>query len=245
MDISPTILVVDDEPGVLQPLRAILQRAGYVVTAVDSGEAALGQITQQRFDLALIDLKLKGIGGIEVLAALREQSPDTVAIILTAHATLDTAVEALRRGAHDYIFKPCRTEELLESLRSGLLKRDAARAEGVTGRPTPPVPAAPATRGRWAGLEVDLDTHVATLDGRPLDLSPAEFNVLAHLVQEAPRVVPAQELVQRALGYSAEPWEARDLIRFHIHRLRAKIAAVAGHVDLIRTVRGIGYTLQQ
>lgn len=237
---TPSILVVDDEPGVLQPLRAVLQRAGYAVTAVDSGEAALEQIAQHTFDLALIDLKLKGIGGIEVLAVLQEQAPNTVAIILTAHATLDTAVEALRQGAHDYLFKPCRTEDLLESVRSGLLKRQhLAAAPTGTGQP-----AAPAGLSK-AGLEVDMDRHLATLDGHPLDLSPTEFTLLAHLAHEAPRVVPAQELVERALGYSAEPWEARELIRFHIHRLRIKIAEAAQRTDLIRTVRGVGYALQE
>ncbi len=237
----PTILVVEDEPGVLQPLRDILQRAGYAVTAVDSGEAALEEITQREFDMALIDIKLKGISGMEVLAALRERSPHTVAIILTAYATLDTAVEALRQGAHDYLFKPCRTEDLLESVRSGLLKRQGQtspeRASVVFPRPI-------ATPARRAGLEVDIDRHQITLDGRALNLSPTEFNLLAYLARESPRVVPAQELVEKVLGYSLEPWEARELIRFHIHRLRTKIRDAAGYTDLIRTVRGIGYTLQ-
>jgi len=237
MDNPPTILVVDDEPGVLQPLRAILQRAGYAVTAVDSGEAAVAEVARQAFDLALIDLKLKGIGGIEVLAVLREQSPHTVAIILTAHATLDTAVEALRQGAHDYLFKPCRTEDLLASVRGALLKRQGPDAAG---RPAPDAPEGV----RRVGLEVDRDRHLAIVDGHTLDLSPTEFNLLAHLAQEAPRVVPAQELVETALGYPAEPWEARELIRFHIHRLRAKIVDASGRTGLIRTVRGVGYTLQ-
>lgn len=241
MDNPPTILVVDDEPGVLQPLRAILQRAGYAVTAVDSGEAAVAEIARQAFDLALIDLKLKGIGGIEVLAVLREQSPLTATIILTAHATLDTAVEALRQGAHDYLFKPCRTEDLLASVRGALLKRQSqAAASEAAGRPTPDAPEGV----RRVGLEVDRDRHLAIVDGHALDLSPTEFNLLAHLDQEAPRVVPAQELVETALGYPAEPWEARELIRFHIHRLRAKIVDASGRTGLIRTVRGVGYTLQ-
>lgn len=235
---APTILVVEDEPSVLQPLQDILQRAGYAVTAVESGEAALGEIAQKKFDLALIDIKLKGISGMEVLAALRERSPNTVAIILTAHATLDTAVEALRQGAHDYLFKPCRTEELLKSLRSGLLKRQAQSPEQAEWKPAP-IPA------RRLGLEVDLDRHLIALDGQVLSLSPTEFNLLAYLVQEAPRVVPAQELVEKVLGYSLEPWEARELIRFHIHRLRAKVRDTAGRADLIRTVRGVGYTLQE
>ncbi len=235
---APRILVVEDEPGVLQPLRDILQRAGYAVAAVESGEAALEEIARQKFDLALIDIKLGGISGIEVLTVLRERSPNTVAIILTAYATLDTAVEALRQGAHDYLFKPCRTEELLESVRSGLLKRQSPG----------PVSASPRSSTTFAprvGLEVDMARHLITLDGQVLNLSPTEFNLLAYLARESPRVVPAQELVEKVLGYSLEPWEARELIRFHIHRLRAKIRDTSGHTDLIRTVRGVGYTLQE
>jgi DNA-binding response OmpR family regulator len=237
----PTILVVEDEPGVLQPLQDILKRAGYAVTAVDSGEAALEEIARKEFDLALIDIKLKGISGMEVLAALRERSPNTVAIILTAHATLDTAVEALRQGAHDYLFKPCRTEELLESVRSGLLKRRNLPPEQVSAASS----RVTTTSARGLRLEVDIDRHQITLDGQALNLSPTEFNLLAHLAQEAPRVVPAQELAEKVLGYSLEPWEARELIRFHIHRLRTKVRDASGHTDLIRTVRGVGYSLQE
>jgi DNA-binding response OmpR family regulator len=243
METAPTILVIDDEPGVLRPLRAILQRAGYAVTAVDSGEAALEEIVQREFDLALIDLRLKGIGGIEVLAVLREQSPDTVAIILTAHATLDTAVEALRQGAHDYLLKPCRTEDLLESVRGALRKQQqglAQPSEGA-GRPSAPAPSPDSA----VGLVVDRDRHLITLDGKALDLSPTEFNLLAHLAEEAPRVIPSSELVEKALGYAAEPWEARELVRFHIHRLRTKIRTTTGRTGLIRTARGVGYSLQE
>jgi DNA-binding response OmpR family regulator len=249
METAPTILVIDDEPGVLQPLRAILQRAGYLVTAVDSGEAALEEISRQEFDLALIDLKLKGIGGIEVLAALHERSPHTAAVILTAHATLDTAVEALRHGAHDYLLKPCRAEDVLESVRGALLKRQPQSPlplkEGA-GWSAPPALAVPGpARVSRPALVVDRARHLITLDGTALDLSPTEFDLLAHLAQEFPRVVPTPELAEKVLGYATEPWEARELIRFHIHRLRAKIQAASGRTDLIRTARGVGYTLQE
>ncbi len=260
------ILVVDDDHGVLFSLKSVLTRDGHEVVAVDSGEAALECIAAQQFDLALIDLKLRGIGGMEVLAALRQQSPDTAAIILTAHASLETAVQALRQGAHDYLFKPCTTTELRESVQTGLLKRgqppqrtaldqdqpapvSPARAAGET-QPAAAAPehtaAAPAEPGRFLqakGLLVDLARHVVTLDGCLLELSPTEFAILACLVREGPRVVPAQELVQEAQGYESEPWEARDLVRFHIHRIRQKAKAAGGRTNIIQTVRGVGYTI--
>jgi signal transduction histidine kinase len=117
------VLIVDDEAGVRRPLEIMLAYNGYQVKVADSGETALECIMAQRFDLALIDLKMNGIGGIEVLSALRQQSPDTVSIVLTAHGSMETAVEALRQGAHDYLFKPCKMNEILESVRTGLLRK--------------------------------------------------------------------------------------------------------------------------
>ncbi|MEA3339837.1 MAG: ATP-binding protein [Chloroflexota bacterium] len=117
------ILVVDDETGIRFFLKDALAQEGHHVVTVDSGEAALERIATETFDLAIVDLKMKGVGGLEVLAALRQQSPDTPAIVLTAYASLETAVEAIRQGAHDYLFKPCTMTELQESVRTGLLER--------------------------------------------------------------------------------------------------------------------------
>jgi len=123
------ILVVDDEEHIRASMKELLTRDGYEVFVAESGEAALELIDTHSFDLALIDLKLGGIGGIEVLTALRQKSPQTVAIVLTAYASLETAVAALRQGAHDYLFKPCKPAELRESIRRGLLGRQEQRRQ--------------------------------------------------------------------------------------------------------------------
>ena len=122
---APTanILVVDDHEGIRFFLEEMLARDGHQVVAVGSGEAALECIAIQEFDVVLLDLKLTGIGGMQVLSALHQQAPDTVVIVLTGHGSLETAVEALRLGAHDYLFKPLNTVGLRESVRTGLLKR--------------------------------------------------------------------------------------------------------------------------
>jgi DNA-binding response OmpR family regulator len=120
---AANILVVDDHEGIRFFLEELLVRDGHQVVAVGSGEAALERIAIQEFDLVLLDLRLTGIGGMQVLSALHQQSPDTVVIVLTAHGSLETAVEALRLGAHDYLFKPLNTVGLRESVRTGLLKR--------------------------------------------------------------------------------------------------------------------------
>jgi DNA-binding response OmpR family regulator len=267
------ILVVDDDDGVRFFLEDMLTRDGHEVVAVESGEAALEQITAQEFDLALVDLKLGGIGGLEVLKALRQQSPDTAVIMLTAHATLETAMEALRQGAHDYLFKPCKAVELRESVRTGLLKhqwtqrqhelltqltRHLAEERSATAaqparrgaeRPADLLSVAADTAENQArflqqgGLIVDLMRHVTTLDGQMLELSPTEFALVAYLVSEAPRVVPPQELVRAVQGYECEPWEARETLRYHVHRIRQKVRQATERTDIIHTVRGIGYTI--
>lgn len=275
------ILAMDDELGIRLFLEETLSRDGHHVVTVDSGEAALERIRQETFDLALLDLNLPGMGGMEVLEVLRQQAPDTVVIILTAHATLETAVEALRQGAHDYLFKPCKTLQLRESIRKGLLKRQhesqkrgvlhqleqyltvglatvQATLKETPSESTPPSLPTPAQslsaildpvedEGRFLqrnGLIVDFSRHVITVDGHLLELSPTEFDLLAYLISEAPRVVSPQELVREVQGYTSEVWEARDIVRQHIYNLRQKIKETGRQVEMIRTVRGVGYTIE-
>jgi two-component system NtrC family response regulator len=117
------MLVVDDDTLVRNYLFQVLTCDGHRVLAVESGEAALACIADQEFDVALLDLKMDGVGGMEVLTAMRQQWPDTVVILLTGHPTLETVFGALRQGAFDYLFKPCRIAELRESVSKGLLQR--------------------------------------------------------------------------------------------------------------------------
>lgn len=274
------ILVVDDEESIRFFLKELLERDGYTVVVVDSGELALKYIEREEFDLALIDLKMRGISGTDVLRVLHTQAPDTVVIMLTGHGSLESAVEALRQGAHDYLFKPCKTIELRESIRVGLLNRrqkkkqrellweleqhlsstlDGVRATiqevgTLPSAPTPRVTAqAPASLDQqpteqkrflqYGNLIVDLTRHVITMNAGLLELSPTEFDVLAYLISEAPRVISPQELLREAQGYAAEVWEARDIVRYHIYRIRQKVKEATGRTDVIQTVRGVGYTV--
>ena len=117
------ILIIDDELSIRLTLAEILKNDGYEVMIAENGQVALDMISHHVFDLALIDINLGDMKGTEVLSAMREKSLDTVAIILTAHASLKTAVDALRDGAYDYLFKPCQVDELREVIKKGLLKR--------------------------------------------------------------------------------------------------------------------------
>src|SRR5262249_55818516 len=106
------ILVVDDEPNVLVTIAAILEQEGYQVVAVNSAEDALARLRAGRFDLLLTDLRLEGASGISLVAELQAHWPDTAAVILTGYASLESAIEALRKGAYDYLIKPCNVDEL-------------------------------------------------------------------------------------------------------------------------------------
>lgn len=123
------ILIVDDEASIRLTFQEILSQEGYQVTTAATGQAALSQIAAHSFDLVLIDLFLGDMSGIAVLSRLRQSSPDTVAIVLTAYASMETVVEALRQGAHDYLLKPCPIEDLRHSIRSGLLKLHQERQQ--------------------------------------------------------------------------------------------------------------------
>lgn len=263
------ILVLDDDPLIRKYVDKVLSHDGHHVTTAASGEEALKRIAKQEFDLALVDIKMPGMGGMQVLAALRQQAPDTSVIMLTAYASLETSVEALRQGAHDYLFKPCKTIQLRESVRAALLKRQqalrrrrlllqleqsmsqnlaeirvAAAEQSAGSSPASPEHLAKDERFLQRGpLIVDSMRHVITLQGRLLELSPTEFDLLAYLISEAPRVVSPQELVREVQGYESEPWEARDTVRYHIYRIRQKIKAATGNKTIIRTVRGVGYTI--
>ena len=123
------ILVVDDEANIRFFLEEMLTHDGYRVVTASDGETALKYASREEFDLVLVDIQMPKVNGMEVLIRLRETRPNTVVIILTAHATLETAIEALRQGAHDYQLKPCTADDLRSSVKSGLLKRSAMLRE--------------------------------------------------------------------------------------------------------------------
>jgi DNA-binding response OmpR family regulator len=266
--VEARILVVDDQPGVRFFLKEVLEGEGHHVVTAESGEVALEHIAEQTFDVAVIDLVMKEVSGIDVLRALKRDAPSTAAIVLTAHGSLQTAVEALRQGAHDYLFKPCKTSRLRESVRTALVKsrreerrlRVLSDLEGYLTRGLEELrdstgePSAVASRTaddsdteethplQTGDLLVDFARHVIKVGGRVVQLSPTEFDVLAYLIEEAPRVVSPEEVAREAQGYD-EPWEAAETVRYHIYRIRQKIEESTGRRDVIHTVRGVGYTI--
>ncbi len=234
---SAHALIVDDEAGVRFFVERTLQRAGYIVATAASGEEALAQLRETSFDLLVLDLRLGGqVNGQRVLEAVRWRWPETAVVILTAHGSLESALDAIREGVDGYLLKPVEGEELLTTVQTALARR----------RPATLAAESPPHRSvwRWRDLTIDLDKHQAARGDQPLQLTPHEFRVLAHLMQKAPQVVSPQELVQAALGYECQDLhEARAIIKWYIHRLRRKVEPDPAHPRYILNVRGVGYTL--
>ena len=253
------IMVVDDEPAARISLAEILRLEGYKVATAASGEEALSLLNKGGpFDMAILDIKMPGIDGLEATRIVRVQHPNTVIILLTAFGTLETAIEAIRQGASDYLLKPCSIPEILESVRKGLGKRqqqqqrqqlvtqlqqtlsELATVEGaIAAEEKLSTPS-----GRFLQIRdvvMDRQKHVVALRGKPLDLTPTEFKILACLMETPDQVWSPQDLVRRAQGYETDAWGARAIIRVHIRRLRKKMEADPSSPSYIINMRGVGY----
>lgn len=251
------ILIVDDEESVRFILERSLRNEGYLLETVGNGREAILKLQNQPYDLILLDLQMEPVSGIEVFNAAREQDGDVTVIILTAHGSLDSSVEALRLGAFDYLFKPADPNTIRNRVRDGLAahrKRRQRRRlvsqidslyqllneldddDAAALRPSVN------DRFVYSGMLV-IDTHhqVATFNGQPLDLTTTGYNLLLCLIRSAPVALPARELVNCGLGYDAQEAEAREIIKWHIHKLRRKIESDPAHPQHIRTVRYKGY----
>jgi DNA-binding response OmpR family regulator len=227
-------LVVDDEERVRYVLEETLRRVGHVVVTASSGEEALDLLRDTSFDVAVVDLKLGGhVDGLRVLEALRWRWPGTAVVILTAHGSLESALAAIREGVDAYLLKPSKPAEVRQAVQEALERRKDLRgqAEGTEGHVI-----------RCGGFSVDLEQHLATREGQPLNLTPQELQLLAHLMQNAPRVVPPLELVQAVRECELEdPYEARQIIKWYIHRLRRQVEPNPSTPRHILNVRGVGY----
>jgi DNA-binding response OmpR family regulator len=236
-------LVVDDEERIRLTLGETLRRAGHVVVTASSGEEALDLLRETSFDVAVVDLSLGGrIDGLRVLEAARWRWPGMALVILTGHGSLESAITAIREGVDDYLLKPAKPAEVRQAVQEALDRRKAL-AQSREGAP----------RGgeqrrvvQCGGFFVDLEQHLAALDGRPLKLTPQEFKLLVHLMQNAPRVIPPLELVQVVRDYEPEYLpEARQIIKWYIHRLRRQVEPDPSNPRHILNVRGVGYKFKE
>jgi len=231
-------LVVDDEERIRFTVKEALQRVGHVVVTASSGEEALDVLRESAFDVAVVDLNLGGrVDGLKVLEAVRWRWPGMAVVILTAHGSLDSAITAIREGVDDYLLKPARPDEVRQAVQRAIDRRKEKQAQEEIAKQR---------TIQYGGFFVDLDRHLATRDGQVLNLTAQEFKLLVYLMQNAPRVIPPQELVRAVQEYETDgPYEARQIIKWYIHRLRQQVEPDPSNPRYVLNVRGVGYRLKE
>ena len=229
MDAPPQtqrVLVIEDDPTVAEVVSRYLSREGYSVSVSADGRAGLKDALASSPDLVVLDLMLPGLSGVEVLGELRKTTPVPV-IMLTALSREADRVSGLELGADDYVAKPFSPRELTARVKA-VLRRATGLIETESG---PPVIAA-------GDLELDARTRQVTRDGRPLELTAREFNLLAHFMRNPIRAFRREELLEQVWGFS---YGDTSTVTVHVSRLREKVETDPGSPRYIRTVRGFGY----
>jgi len=223
-----TVLVVDDEPTIVEIVGRYMERAGFETFTAPDGYQALDLATEHRPDLVVLDVMLPGIDGIEVMERLQERpGPPIAVILLTARGEESDRLVGLRHGADDYVVKPFSPAELV------------ARVEAVLRRTAPPAreeDQAPIVHGP---LRVEPAGRRVTLDGKEVALTMREFDLLAFFAENPGRVFSRDQLMESVWG---EPWfDDTSTVTVHVRRLRAKLGDDPAAPRFIETVWGVGY----
>jgi DNA-binding response OmpR family regulator len=256
MTTNARVLIVDDEAVIRNFLVRVLEREGHTVIAASNGVEALEMLRQTTVDLMLSDIRMDQLDGVELLKEAREYYPDLAVLLLTGHATVDSAIAALRHGALNYLLKPVRNEEIIEAVTSALdvrahqqrgkkLERLAQQFSQVLALEAQPEFNETSGRQRvtLGALSLDLTNYAALLNGYRLTLTPTEFRLLAKLAQAPGRVFDYVELVRDACGYTCARHEAQEIISTHVRNLRSKLGVEPDRPLYIASVRSIGYRL--
>ena len=255
------VLVVDDEANLRQTMARVLHQLGCEVTTAADGTEALQRLEAAPYDLVYLDIRLPGMDGLQVLRQIHDRYPQLAVVLLTAHASISSAVEAVRLGAIDYLIKPITPEALIARTRTILTDQavqhrrreiqeqiDALQVElkaldhstEVTPSFSAPVDVRFLKRGT---LTLDLHTRRAVYVDRVLSLPPTAFDYLVVLARHAPDIVPYQALVVEAQGYQTDLRQAQELTKWHIHTLREALERESAGSCHVLTVRGTGYRL--
>lgn len=263
MNLTGHILIIDDESSIRKTLARILQQAGFEVTTAESAEQGLNYLRTTQFDLILTDLRMPGMHGMDALKVIHTEHPTLPVILFTAQPDVNSAVEALRQGATDYLLKPIKPEAIIERARSILAKqqhekrkreimsqieflqnelKELDNGEAIN----KPISSISFEKERFlkrGKLVLDLHTQRVLLNDEPLNTPPTSFDYLLVLARHSPNVVDYQTLVAEAQGYQTDLREAQELTKWHIHQLRQIIETDAHNPVHLINIRGTGYRL--
>jgi len=264
MDSLGRVLIIDDEAVLRQTLMRILQKAGCETITAAEGQTALRLISENLFDLIFLDIHIPDIDGLQILKEVRQRNPKLPVVILTGYGSMQSAVEALRLGATDYLMKPFDPEVLVSRARMILREQTIERRrkeiraqisalqselEAIDNELhviAPPAESASKTEDRFftrGPLILDLQTQRASINEEVLSLPPSTYKYLLVLAQHSPDVVDYQTLVTEAHGYQVNAVEAGELAKWHIHSIRQSLNADPLRSCQILNARGVGYRL--
>ncbi|NIV12495.1 MAG: response regulator [Aliifodinibius sp.] len=250
------ILIVDDEKNTRKSLEEILRLEGYDVNSVGDGKTAINELEDGQYDLMLLDLKMQGMDGLEVLEYSTEHAPSCKVIMLTAHGSLESAIQALRQGAHDYILKPAKPEELTSSVKKAISERqDSERKQLLLAQMEASIQELRESEGTGTPVEIsrtvlvlgknvkiDLERReIWTAEDDKIQLTPTEGKLMQVLLENRGRVLSHKDLVFLVQGYQTTDWEAPEIMRPLVSRLRRKLSQFEGGDHWIVNVRGTGY----
>jgi DNA-binding response OmpR family regulator len=217
------ILIVEDEPDMALGLRDNFEFEGYAVSVARDGEEGLNQALAEKPDLIILDVMMPRMSGLDVCRQLRGRNVDAPIIMLTARGQEMDKVIGLETGADDYVSKPFSLRELLARVRAALRRQSRRSIETYN----------------FGDIELDFKRYQASKDGRPLDLSPREYEILKYMVERRGETVTREQLLDEVWGYDNYP--LTRTIDNHIAKLRHKIEPVPAEPRYIITVHRIGY----
>lgn len=226
-NLQPNVLIVEDEPPLVELLSYNLEKAGFQIHIARDGEEALLAVEERKPDIILLDWMLPYVSGIEICRRIRRnpETRDVPIIILTARGEEDDRIRGLEAGADDYVVKPFSPSELVARVRAVLRRtRPAFDKDSLA----------------YGDITMDLTTHRVSRNDAPVDLGPTEFRLLRFLMEHPSRVFSREQLLDSVWGHDVY-LELRT-VDVHIRRLR-KAMNLPGTDDLIRTVRSAGYAL--
>ena len=219
------LLVVEDDPNIVELLSASLRFAGFTVQTAASGAAAVDAARESRPDLVVLDVMLPDLDGFEVVKRMRAEGVRTPVVFLTARDATEDKIRGLTLGGDDYVTKPFSLEELTARIRA-VLRRTAGEE--------------PPARLKFADLELDEESHEVWRDGRRVSLSPTEFKLLRYLMANAGRVLSKAQILDHVWHYDFRGDDS--IVESYISYLRRKVDIVEPR--LIHTLRGVGYVLR-
>src|SRR4051812_46594551 len=216
------VLVVDDDLALAEMLGIVLRGEGFEPSFVHDGDKAIEAFRETRPDLVLLDLMLPGADGIDVCRQIRAESGVPI-VMLTAKSDTVDVVLGLESGADDYVVKPFKPKELVARIRARLRRTENEPAETLA----------------IGDLSIDVPGHEVLREGRPIQLTPLEFDLLVALARKPRQVFTREVLLEQVWGYR----HAADtrLVNVHVQRLRSKVERDPEHPEIVLTVRGVGY----